>query len=129
MIFLCLLLVSLQVRHDQLHEHTPRDHLLRVVLGPWHHWVSKGDHQCRYHLKMAESLEPKESISNKDVVMLLMDHFKDLTIQNNAYQRELANENNAYQRNLVNEKIEFAIQGLCGEITKVKDALKTRACS
>ena len=76
---------------------------------------------------MEESSDPKLSLGNTEVVMLLFDHFKNMTMQNNAYQRELTLESNAYQRTQINEKIEFAIEGLCREIVKVKDVFENQA--
>ena len=103
-----------------MHEHSLHDPLLVVALGPHRqqHWEPNAD-QPKHHLKMSDI--------NKDVVILLLDHFKDLTMQNNAYQRELTIESSAYQRQLINEKIEWAIPGLCGEIVKVKDAFEIQA--
>ena len=76
---------------------------------------------------MTEKLDTKAPLSNKDVLLLLMDHFMKLTLQNNTYQRELITENNAQKRNLINEIIEFAIQCLCAKIVKLKDSYEKQA--
>ena len=47
---------------------------------------------------------------------------KNLTVQNNAYQRDLTLQNNAYLREFTNEKIEAAITGVCNEFVILRKA-------
>ena len=73
-----------------------------------------------------QKLDPEAPQINREVLLLLMDHFKNLTVQNNAYQRDLTLQNNAYLRELTNEKIEAGISGVCNEIVKLRNASETQ---
>ena len=87
--------------HQQWHHRSVHPHVLLLECHQqlWQNNLKMAD-------KLDQHLDPVAPVINKEVLLLLMEHFKNLSVQNSTYQRDLTLENNAYQREFTNEKIE-----------------------